>query len=236
MLPGRGAERVTPPRAGQLLLGIAESWSSTRGSLRAFHRDASGRWTPSFADSIPILLGRNGLVWGRGVVPTPDGPTKREGDRRAPAGYFAIGKVLGYEPSLPEGSDPDIPYRRVTQWDAWPDDPRHPQYNQHLVIDPAKGVPDWFESQKMRLGDPAYHWLIEIRHNSDPRPVPGAGSAIFFHIRRGPDRPSFGCTTMKQSDLENILRWLRRDARPHYVLLPRAEYEKLKVAWDLPSL
>ena len=36
----------------------------------------------------------------------------------------------------------------------------------------------------MRSGDFAYHWLIEIRHNSDP-PVPGAGSAIFFHIRRG---------------------------------------------------
>ncbi|MCB1063452.1 MAG: L,D-transpeptidase family protein [Verrucomicrobiae bacterium] len=236
MTPLLGADSVALPRTSQMLLGIAEEWSSTSGKLYPFHRDRSGKWMPSFSESIPVLFGRGGLVWGRGAVPTPEGTKKREGDRKAPAGFFAIGKVLGYESALPSGSDASFPYRQVTKWDAWPDDPKNPYYNQHVVIDPKQGIPNWYESQKMRLGDSAYHWLVEIRHNSDPKPVPGGGSAIFFHIRRGPDKSSFGCTTMKQSDLENILRWLRCDANPHYVLLPKAEYQRLKQAWDLPEI
>ena len=46
------------------------------------------------------------------------------------------------------------------------------------AIDP-KNPPDNYSHEKMRSGDFAYHWLIDIRHNSDP-PIPGAGSAIFF--------------------------------------------------------
>lgn len=230
------ARQVALPRTSQLLLGIAEDWSSSRGTLYPFHRDKKGKWVASFGKSIPVLLGRNGLAWGRGAVPNPEPPAKREGDRRAPAGYFSLGLILGYEDTLPSGSDPKLSYRQVTRWDAWPDDPRNPYYNQHVVIDPSKGVPSWFESQKMRLGDAAYHWLIEVRHNVEPKPVPGGGSAIFFHIRRGPDRTTFGCTTMKQSDLESVLRWLRHEANPHYVLLPKAEYRRLQGPWDLPSV
>jgi L,D-peptidoglycan transpeptidase YkuD (ErfK/YbiS/YcfS/YnhG family) len=85
----------------------------------------------------------------------------------------------------------------------------------------------------MRLRDFAYHWLVEIRHNSDP-PVPGKGSAIFFHIRRGPAKPSAGCTTMAESDLITLIRWLRANANPRYVLMPAAEYEQRKAALKLP--
>ena len=41
---------------------------------------------------------------------------------------------------------------------------------------------------------------------------------------------------MARSDLEKVLRWLRASARPHYVLLPRAEYLRLREPWDLPLL
>ena len=86
----------------------------------------------------------------------------------------------------------------------------------------------------MRHGDFAYRWLVEIRHNSDP-PVAGAGSAIFFHIRRGPQRPSAGCTTMAENDLVSLIRWLRAGERPHYALLPAAEYKTRWKALGLPS-
>jgi L,D-peptidoglycan transpeptidase YkuD (ErfK/YbiS/YcfS/YnhG family) len=85
----------------------------------------------------------------------------------------------------------------------------------------------------MRLGDFAYEFLLEIRHNSDP-PVPGHGSAIFFHIRRGPDKPSAGCTTMARPDLLRLLARLNPAARPHYVLLPKAEYAARIAPWRLP--
>jgi hypothetical protein len=86
----------------------------------------------------------------------------------------------------------------------------------------------------MRSGDFAYHWLVEIRHNSDP-PVPGAGSAIFFHIRRGVDRPTTGCTTMARENLVKLITWLRANRHPCYALLPAVEYDKKLKSWNLPS-
>ena len=224
----------SPPATGQILLGIADDWSSTTARLQAFDLMKKEGWRPAFERPVSVLLGRGGLAWGLGVLPVPEtGAHKREGDRKAPAGFFALGPVYGYDAALP--GQARYPYRQITRWDAWPDDPKNPYYNRHVVIDPAKGVPSWFEKQKMRHGDPAYRFLIDIRHNSDPKPVPGRGSAIFFHIRRGPDRPSFGCTTMRESDLVSLIQWLRPEAKPHYVLLPRAEYRRLREAWRLPE-
>ena len=112
----------------------------------------------------------------------------------------------------------------MTEADIWSDDPRSPNYNRHVVIDP-KNPPDNFSHERMRSGDFAYRWLIEIRHNSDP-PVPGAGSAIFFHIRRGVTRPTAGCTTMAEQNLVRVVSWLRTAGRPCYGLLTAAEYKK----------
>jgi L,D-peptidoglycan transpeptidase YkuD (ErfK/YbiS/YcfS/YnhG family) len=214
----------------QLIVSIAADWDASTGKLQLFERAGEG-WKPS-ATPVSVLYGKNGLVWGRGVYGTDEpGPHKQERDGRAPAGVFRIGKIYTDDSALPAGAK--YPFHTVGPGDAWIDDITHPQYNQHVVIDPAN-PPPWFEKQKMRHGDFAYRWLVEIRHNSDP-PVPNAGSAIFFHIRRGPARRSAGCTTMAESDLIKLIRWLRADQRPHYALLPRAEYETKWKAWGLPS-
>jgi L,D-peptidoglycan transpeptidase YkuD (ErfK/YbiS/YcfS/YnhG family) len=75
---------------------------------------------------------------------------------------------------------------------------------------------------------------VEIRHNADPI-EPGAGSATFFHIRRGDTRPTAGCTTMAEPALRDLVVWLRAGANPRYVLLPRAEYLRLWKTWGLPA-
>ena len=124
------------------------------------------------------------------------------------------------------------PYVQVGKWDAYVDDSSSPYYNRHVRVRPDQ-VPPWFEKQRMRLGDAAYKWMLEIRHNQNPA-VPGGGSAIFFHVRRGPDKPSAGCTTMAVEHLEWMIRWLRPEDSPHYVLLPRAEYGALREGWRLP--
>jgi L,D-peptidoglycan transpeptidase YkuD (ErfK/YbiS/YcfS/YnhG family) len=113
------------------------------------------------------------------------------------------------------------------------DDSNSPYYNRHVRIDPRKGIPPWFEKQKMRLGDAAYKWMLEIRHNQQPT-APGYGSAIFFHVRRGPSTPSAGCTTMAEADLTRLIRWVDPSAAPHYVLLPKADYAALRGVWGLP--
>ena len=215
----------------QLILGIAPDWSSTQGKLQCFER-LSGGWKPVGIPA-PVLFGKNGLAWGNGLFGQNEaGRRKMEKDRCAPAGVFLLGSIYTTDPSLPTGSD--YPFVSITERDAWVDDPSLPQYNRHVRL-PADAIPPaWFEKQRMRLGDPAYRWLIEIRHNSDP-PIPGAGSAIFFHLRRAPDRPSFGCTVMAEPDLLRIIRWLRAPSHPAYCLLPHTEYLRLWKTLGLPN-
>jgi L,D-peptidoglycan transpeptidase YkuD (ErfK/YbiS/YcfS/YnhG family) len=214
--------------ANQLVVSTAPAWGSSQGRAQRFER-RDGEWRAVGAPWA-VLFGKNGLAWGRGVLSEAGGLQKVERDGRAPAGVFKIGTVYTYDQALPPGSD--FPFHTVTAADAWVDDPTLPEYNRHVRIDPA-APPAWFAKQRMRLGDFAYRWLVEIRHNSDP-PAPGHGSAIFFHIRRGPTKPSAGCTTMAESDLKTLIRWLRAPARPHYALLPEEEYLKKWRAWGLP--
>jgi len=213
----------------QLIVSVAPTWDSSTGKLQLFERDGKG-WRAVSAP-MRVLYGKNGLAWGRGLLQGEGGLQKVERDKRAPAGVFAIGKIYTYDTALPEGAN--YPFHTITERDAWIDDPALPEYNKHVVIDP-KNPPPWFEKQKMRLNDPPHRWLVEIRHNADP-PVSGAGSAIFFHIQRGPDRSSAGCTVMPQSSIVQIIRWLRASANPQYVLLPAEEYRARWKAWGLPS-
>ncbi|MFQ3577423.1 MAG: L,D-transpeptidase family protein [Verrucomicrobiia bacterium] len=213
-----------------MIVSTAPDWNSMRGSMRLFERRGTA-WVP-VSGFIPVLFGKNGLAWGRGIASGNQPPLfKCEGDGRAPAGKFRLGKIYTPDPALPRGAN--YPFHRLGPADAWVDDVDNPYYNQHVFIpDPAKRPP-WFESQRMRVGDFAYRWLVDIRHNRDDI-VPGAGSAIFFHIRRGEARPSHGCTTMAEEDLVRMIRWLRADANPVYVLLPRREYRELWRRWKLP--
>jgi L,D-peptidoglycan transpeptidase YkuD (ErfK/YbiS/YcfS/YnhG family) len=214
----------------QLIIGIAPTWNSMHGQLQRCERTEKGWRTVGMP--IPVLFGREGLAWGRGELNgVGSGPTKVERDHRAPAGVFKIGRIYTYDEALPAGAN--YPFRTVGAGDAWVDDVHSPHYNQHVVIDPSN-PPAWFDKGKMRHGDFAYRWLIEIRHNADP-PVPGYGSAIFFHIRRGVDRPSSGCTTMAQNDLVSLIRWMRSSENPHYVCLPRSEYLSRWPRWGLPD-
>ena len=217
----------------QIIVAQSADWDSSTAILQCYSRNSDREsWQPLFNKSIPVLLGRAGLAWGRGVfTPQNNGqPMKVEKDWKAPAGIFRLGQLYGYAAAPPNGAS--WPYVQVGPYDAWVDDSKSPFYNQHIRVDPMN-IPPWFEKQKMRLGDAAYKWLLAIQHNAPPA-APGYGSAIFFHVRRGPTKPSAGCTTMAVENLEAIIRWLDPGASPHYVLLPKADYAALRDPWRLP--
>ncbi len=214
----------------QLIVATAPSWDAFEGSAQCFER-VGGEWK-AVGKPWTVLYGKRGLAWGSGVHGQEEkGLRKVENDGRSPAGVFRFGTIYTYDRALPEGSD--YPFHTVTAADAWIDDATSPDYNRHVVVDP-KNPPPWYAKQRMRLGDFAYRWLVELRHNSDP-PVPGNGSAIFLHLRRAPHKPSVGCTVMSEPNLTALIRWLRADAKPHFVLLPRDEYVARWKAWNLPS-
>ena len=202
------------------------------GILQRFERSHDGAWR-AVSEPVPVLFGKNGLAWGRGLAGQDEaGRHNTERDGRAPAGIFRIGKIYTYDPALPSGAN--FPFHQVTKADAWIDDPSRPDYNRFVTIDDPEHPPSWFRKQKMRHNDFAYRWLVEIRHNSDP-PVPNEGSAIFFHIRRGVQRPTSGCTTMAEGELVRMIKWLRADRVPCYVLLPVAVYREKAAVWHLPA-
>jgi L,D-peptidoglycan transpeptidase YkuD (ErfK/YbiS/YcfS/YnhG family) len=87
----------------------------------------------------------------------------------------------------------------------------------------------------MRQSDPAHALKLFIAHNAPPQVVANAGSSIFFHIWRADGgKPSAGCTTMAEAKLRWLIAQLDPAGKPVYVLLPQAEYARLRPEWKLP--
>ena len=97
----------------------------------------------------------------------------------------------------------------------------------------AKGSTEPMRLDLHNNGDPRYREGLVIGHN--PTATPRAGSCIFAHLWRTPGEPTAGCTAMAAETMDGMLAWLRPDARPVFVLLPRAEYERLAHDWRLPE-
>lgn len=221
-----------PFSSQQCILGLADDWNSSHATLQLYQKSGP-QWKP-VGKPMAARLGKNGLAWGRGIHPLPKHSTlKKEGDWRAPAGVFTLGGVWGYEMDVKR--HPALPYHRITERDLWVEDPQHPAYNRHLVLDHAPATA-WEKKQQMKQSDPAHALKLFIAHNAAPDIRPGMGSSIFFHIwRSGGSKPSAGCTTMAEHDLRTIITWLDPEKAPLYVLLPRTQYDQLCKSWKLPA-
>jgi D-alanyl-D-alanine dipeptidase len=216
--------------ARQILLVVTDDWSAIGGTLRRFERPASGdEWT-EVGSSVPVVVGRSGLAWGRGVRTEPGGgPVKREGDGKAPAGAYRLGLAFGSAHQQPPSWK--VPYVSLGDNLECVDDAASAQYNR-LVSKSQIGVADWKSSERM-WEQPLYKWGLVVEHNTAPVEAAG-GSCIFLHIWSGPARGTAGCTAMSEADLTATLAWLDPARAPLLVQLPRAEYDRLRSAWRLP--
>lgn len=221
-----------PADCRQLLVASAPDWNTNQGTMQRYERKSSGgAWQPVGAP-VPVLFGKKGMAWGIGLAGQDEpGLAKRERDGRTPAGVFELGKIYTADKALPAGSD--YPFVTVTSADAWPDDPTNAFYNRFVSFPDPSERPPWFQKQRMKSTDWAYRWRIEIRHNSEPI-LPGRGSAIFFHIRRGETKPTSGCTTLAEDELVRLIRWLRAPARPFYVVAPVGVLRAKAPVWNVP--
>ncbi len=221
-----------PARSQQIVVGIAENWNSNTANVQIFERRGNGAWTP-VSKPWPARLGAAGLAWGLGIHPNPaDAKTKREGDKRAPAGVFYIGGAWGYHANIQK--HPRLPYKQVTSRDMWIEDVQSPKYNSHAVL-PHEPQTPWEIKQQMKQNDYPHSLKLFIAHNPPPRPMIGAGSAIFFHIwRGGGSKATAGCTTMAEPNLRTLIARIDPGKMPLYVLLPKAEYQNLRASWKLP--
>src|SRR6476619_2326232 len=93
--PQASSEAARWTQAQQMVLVTSADWNANHGSLRRFERDGAG-WR-AVGEAQPVTIGHAGSAWGLGLHNArDDGPVKREGDGRSPAGVFAIGQAFGY--------------------------------------------------------------------------------------------------------------------------------------------
>jgi D-alanyl-D-alanine dipeptidase len=221
-----------PAESRQLLIATTGGWDDVKTELRRFERTEKG-WK-QVGEAWPAVIGVSGAAWGRGLhgqgaPPGQDGPIKKEGDGRSPAGVFALGAAYGYDKAGPPGAR--LPYTRVDKDWLCIDDGASAHYNK--VLDTAGVKKDWRSFESMRRSDELYRRVIIVDHN--PEPAPGAGSCIFLHLWHGADGGgTAGCTAMAPDPMEALLAWLDPAANPVYVLLPADRASALREPWALP--
>ena len=220
----------------QLVVVSSDSFAASQGTFQRYERTGKNPWQP-VGTPVPVLLGKNGMAWGRGINPPEAGDQKREGDEKTPAGLFRLGMVLGDAPQPPPGSHA-LDYVQKTDHIAWighSNLPGDPPYNHLYTLQPGETTPPWWEQEMMKPDTPAHAWMVLIEHNY-PDSVADAGSAIFFHIQRSPVRRSAGCTVMPREAIEDLIVWLDPKRKPLLAELPRTEYQVRADAWGLPPL
>ncbi len=219
--------------AQQMVLVTTPGWNADHGVLRRFQRNARG-WalvgTPQ-----PVMIGRSGSAWGLGLNPTQtDGPIKREGDGRSPAGVFGIGEAFGYAPA----TNTALQYQATQASDYCVDVSGSPLYN-HIVDSRNVGeaaVAGATEPMRRDLhadGDQRYRLGFVIEHNTQGQPM--GGSCIFAHLWKSSADATTGCTAMDPRTMEAALAWLNPAMSPIFVLLPKQEYLRLQTHWQLPA-
>lgn len=221
-------------QAGQLVVVTTPGWDSPGGQLRRFERSGAG-WR-LVERGQPVTIGRAGSAWGLGLhAAQVDGPLKREGDGRSPAGVFRIGTAFGYAAT----ADTQLPYQAMLASHYCVDVSGSPLYNQ--IVDArstgADAVAGSTEPMRRDLhaeGDQRYRLGFVIEHNPTGQAM--GGSCIFAHLWRSPTEPTSGCTAMDAAVMERLLAWLRPESRPLFVLLPESEYQRLRIEWNLPEL
>lgn len=213
------------PRATRQLVVVSTAgWNVRTGSLRRWARGAgTAEWRP-VGESWPVVVGKQGLAWGRGLhrLVESSAPRKRERDGRAPAGLFRLGRAFGCD-AKPGGVRLD--YLRITENTEAVDDPQSRFYNR-IVERTAVPLPDWKSSEQMaKIGAP-YRWGVVVAHNAAPV-VPGAGSCIFLHVWREAQSGTAGCTAMAPEHVPALLRWLDPAQKPLLLQLPRSAFHPL---------
>jgi D-alanyl-D-alanine dipeptidase len=216
-----------------MVVVTTKDWTATEGTLRRFERMEIG-WQ-QVGSAIPVVLGRSGLGWGRGLTnpPPSSDPEKKEGDGRSPAGIFRLKYAFGYA-APDQVRQIKLQYIQCTETVECVDDTNSAYYN---IIKDRNSVEkvDWKSSEKMRMSDDEYRLGVFIEHNTLPT-EPGAGSCVFMHIWKGPGHPTSGCTAMSTGGIESLLGWLDARASPVLVQLPEEEYKRRQARWLLPVI
>jgi D-alanyl-D-alanine dipeptidase len=228
---------VDPPiskNSRQLILVLTDSITSTSGNLRYFERESNVSAWVQLSNSIFVVIGRNGLGWGRGLnsIDSSKLPIKTEGDGRSPAGIFELSAAFGYA-SEEEMKGLKIPYIHITEMLECVDDIKSIHYNKIMLRNETEDV-DWQSSERMYYADIWYEQGVIVEQNTNPI-ISGAGSCIFLHNWSLPNETTAGCTEMEPVNMKEIIYWLDSSANPVLVQLTKQLYNEYRQTWEIPT-
>jgi L,D-peptidoglycan transpeptidase YkuD (ErfK/YbiS/YcfS/YnhG family) len=154
--------------------------------------DTSARTLQAGDAVLSCAIGRSGAC---------DAHEKREGDGYTPRGTWPVRAALlrpdrGIAPLM-------LPWRWLRPDDGWSDDPRDLRYNR------AARHPHPFSAERLWRDDGLYDAILILGHNDSPA-VPGAGSAIFLHLREGD--ATEGCIAIDRAAMSDLLAHLEAGA------------------------
>lgn len=213
-------------KTSQLVVVTTADWNNIKGKMTTYQWN-NNRWE-AVLKGIPIVTGRSGLAWGRGLHDPSfnRGKLKKEGDGNAPAGIFYVTGLFGYQ---------DIPSRmnslKVDQRTFCVDDVKSAYYNQIVKSDTVKK--DWNSAETMRMKSDVYKYGIFVDYNVKPA-RPGEGSCIFMHIWSKSTAPTSGCTAMTEGDILKLIGFLDKSKNPVLIQVPQSEYHKMRLLYKLP--
>ena len=83
----------------QIIIVVTDSVNTNQGTLYRFEDNDSSTWN-LVSEQIPVIIGRKGFALGNGLISLDDtGMDKKvEGDKKSPAGVFALTKAFGFIP------------------------------------------------------------------------------------------------------------------------------------------
>ncbi len=213
-------------KTSQLVVVTTTGWNKIDGKMTSYQWK-NNKWEPVLKD-IPIVTGRSGLAWGRGLQDNSlnKGKLKKEGDGNAPAGIFYLTGLFGYQ-----NISSKMKSLKVDQQTFCVDDVKSAYYNQIVKSDTVKK--DWNSAETMRMKSDVYKYGIFVDYNVKPA-TPGKGSCIFIHIWSKSTAPTAGCTAMTESNILKLIGFLDKSKNPVLVQVPQSEYHKMKLLYKLP--
>lgn len=222
-----------PENSSQMIFVLTDSTTSSKGNLFCFEKQKDKDVWIQIDNKIPVVLGRNGLGWGRGLnsIDSSRLPIKTEGDGRSPAGVFELGAAFGYATS-DEMKGLKIPYLPITELVECIDDINSDYYNQIIKRDEINEI-DWLSSEKMFFAEIWYEQGVIVNQNTDPISK-GSGSCIFLHNWSKSNETSAGCTEMEPINLKKIIHWLDSSSNPILIQLTRQLFTEYQNIWKLP--
>lgn len=181
----------------QVILVTTKGYSTINARVRAYE-NVNGSWIQLY--DLTGFIGKEGFA-----------VTKGEGDLKSPRGKYTIGTAFGRY----DNPGTRLPYRKITTDDVWVDDSQSQFYNTWQKASLNNGK--WKSAEKMDIK--LYNYGFVINYNTAER-VPGAGSAIFFHVATN---YTAGCTGVSQENVVNILKWIDPAKKPVVIQTPEAE-------------